>query len=185
MQRLRHSVSLIFKLLIFKNMMRKLFVFGSITILLASCIKSTENTCPYKDITVTVPAAEATSLQNYITANHPAAIQHSSGLFYEITTAGTGTVTPTVCSTVTVKYSGYLTSGYKFDENLSGYIEILGRLVLGWQKGLPLIKSGGSISLYLPPSMGYGNQNVTNPSGAVIIPANSILIFNIQLVAVQ
>jgi FKBP-type peptidyl-prolyl cis-trans isomerase len=84
-----------------------------------------------------------------------------------------------------VKYTGTLTTGFKFDENLTGFSELLGRLVIGWQKGLPLIKAGGSMSLYIPPTLGYGSQDIKNSSGAVIIPANSILIFTIQLVAVQ
>jgi FKBP-type peptidyl-prolyl cis-trans isomerase FkpA len=61
----------------------------------------------------------------------------------------------------------------------------LGQLIIGWQKGLPLIKSGGSITLFIPPSLGYGNQDIRNSSGAVIIPANSNLKFTIDLVSVQ
>jgi FKBP-type peptidyl-prolyl cis-trans isomerase len=49
---------------------------------------------------------------------------------------------------------------------------------LGWQYGLPLIKPGGKILLYLPPSLGYGSS----PVGT--IPANSVLIFEVQLVSV-
>jgi FKBP-type peptidyl-prolyl cis-trans isomerase FkpA len=48
---------------------------------------------------------------------------------------------------------------------------------MGWKLGLPLIKAGGKIKLYLPPSLGYGNSVSGN------IPANSILVFEITLVA--
>ena len=64
----------------------------------------------------------------------------------------------------------------KFDENLTGTTFALGGLILGWQKGIPLIQKGGSINLYIPPSLGYG----ANATGS--IPANSILVFTIQLV---
>ena len=161
-------------------MMKKLLILGSLTVLFASCIKDAPDSgCPYKESSVVAPTSEITSLQNYITANRPAAIQHSSGLFYEILNPGTGTVTPGVCNTVTVKYSGYLTNGTKFDENLTGVSFSLGQLIIGWQKGIPLIKKGGSINLYIPPSLGYGNTATGS------IPANSILIFNIQLTEVQ
>jgi FKBP-type peptidyl-prolyl cis-trans isomerase FkpA len=165
-------------------MLKKLFAFIAIAILFVSCKKATTNSCPYTASTAVAPASEITALQGYITANHPTAVQHSSGVFYEISAAGTG-ATPGVCSTITVKYTGTLTNGSKFDENLTGYTNTLGGLIQGWQRALPLIKAGGSITLYIPPSLGYGSQDIRNNSGAIIIPANSILIFTIQLVAVQ
>jgi FKBP-type peptidyl-prolyl cis-trans isomerase FkpA len=55
----------------------------------------------------------------------------------------------------------------------------LGQLIVGWQKGLPLISSGGKITLYIPPSLGYGS------AAAGSIPANSILIFDIELISVS
>lgn len=145
----------------------------------AGCKKSSEDTgCGYAESTLVAPASEIATLQAYITANHPAAIQHPSGFFYEIMAPGSG-VTPTVCSTIMVKYSGYLTNGTKFDENLNGAVFILGQLIPGWQKGIPLIKKTGTINLYIPPSLGYGSQATGS------IPANSILVFVIQLMDVQ
>ena len=160
-------------------MLKKLIGYSSIVILLASCVKGTDNSCQYKESSAVAPASEVASLQTYINANHPGAIQHSSGLFYEIVSPGTGTTNAGVCNNVTVKYTGTLTNGTQFDQNLNGITFTLGGLILGWQKGIPLITAGGSINLYLPPSLGYGNNAVGS------IPANSILVFNIQLVAVQ
>lgn len=160
-------------------MLKKFIGLASITILFASCIKGTDNSCQYKESSAVAPAPEIAAVQAYVNANHPGAIQHSSGLFYEILSPGTGTTNAGVCNNVTVKYTGTLTNGTKFDENLTGTTFTLGGLILGWQKGIPLIKAGGSINLYLPPSLGYGNNAVGS------IPANSILVFNIQLLAVQ
>ena len=165
-------------------MVRKLLVIVSLTILFISCKKASSPSCPYTESSAVAPAGEIASLQAYITANHPLAVQHPSGIFYEIGVAGSGS-TPTVCSAVTVKYAGYLTNNYNFETNTTGYSNYLGALVLGWQKGIPLIKTGGSITLYIPPSLGYGSQEQRNNAGVVIIPANSILIFTIQLVSVQ
>jgi FKBP-type peptidyl-prolyl cis-trans isomerase FkpA len=161
-------------------MFSRLFFLFSFCIVLASCVKSEDpNKCTYTESTIVVPASEITTLQTYINASHPAAIQHPGGFYYEITTAGTGTVAPAVCSNVTVQYAGYLTNGFKFDESTTPVTFALGRLIVGWQRGLPLIKAGGAITLYLPPSLGYGS----NAAGS--IPANSITVFTIQLSAVQ
>src|SRR5690242_14221337 len=106
------------------------FIFGG-------CNKSKDNTCPYVESNLVAPASDVANLQAYVMATHPAAIQHSSGIFYEITTQGTG-ASPSVCSNVSVKYSGYLINGTKFDENQTGVTFALGQLIVGWQKGLPL-----------------------------------------------
>ncbi|MGC4103337.1 FKBP-type peptidyl-prolyl cis-trans isomerase [Ferruginibacter sp.] len=166
-------------------MLKKFLVIGLTASLFLSCNKDNKVTCPYTESTFVAPSGEVTAVQNYCASAHPAAIQHSSGLFYEITAAGTGTTTASVCSNITIKYSGYLTNGNKFDENLSGITFTLGGLILGWQKGIPLVKKGGSINLYIPPSLGYGSQDVRNNAGVVVIPANSILVFNIQVLDVN
>ncbi len=170
-------------------MIKKLLLLVAVPALLFSCKKESTPGCTLTDSAFVAPAAEVTALQNWLSTSNPAAVQHSSGIFYEIGNPGSGTVTATVCSTVTVKYAGYLTNGSKFDDSNPTYPNgipfLLGQLILGWQKGIPLVKKGGSITLYVPPSLGYGNQDVRNNAGVVVVPANSILIFNIQLVDVQ
>jgi FKBP-type peptidyl-prolyl cis-trans isomerase FkpA len=160
-------------------MIWRLIILVSFCIVQLSCKKSSVNDCNFSVSNVVVPAAEMTSLQSYVAANRPAAILHPGGFYYEINAAGTGTVTPAICSNVRVTYAGYLTNGFKFDEELVGINFTVGQFIVGWQRGLPLIKAGGSINLYLPPSLGYGSTAVPG------IPANSILIFTIQLLDVQ
>jgi FKBP-type peptidyl-prolyl cis-trans isomerase FkpA len=166
-------------------MIKRLFIFSTVIILLSSCIKTNDVKCTYQESTFIAPVSEVNSLQAWVNTYHPGAIKHSSGLFYEIVNPGSGTAVPAVCSNITVKYTGTLTTGAKFDENLTGFSSVLGSLILGWQKGVPLIKSSGTIILYLPPSLGYGAQDIKDNSGVVVIPANSILVFNVQLIAVQ
>jgi FKBP-type peptidyl-prolyl cis-trans isomerase FkpA len=163
-------------------MIRRLIILISFCAVMLSCKKSPDLTgCPYTESTLVVPASEMTSLQAWVAANRPTAILHPGGFYYEINVAGTGTVAPTVCTNVTVKYAGYLTSGLKFtsvtEETVASSFT-MGALILGWQRGLPLIKAGGSINLYVPPSLGYG-ANANGP-----IPANSILLFTVQLISV-
>ena len=109
-----------------------------------------------------------------------------TGLHYQIISEGTG-ARPTASSNVLVKYTGYLDSlndRHVFDSSPSAALP-LDIVVEGWRQGLPLIKENGRILLYLTPSIAYGAKDVTDTRGNVIIPANSPLVFDITLQAVQ
>jgi FKBP-type peptidyl-prolyl cis-trans isomerase FkpA len=62
---------------------------------------------------------------------------------------------------------------------------VLGQLIHGWRRTLPVIKAGGFITLYVPPSMAYGAAITRDGNGNVIIPANAYLKFDIDLLTVQ
>ncbi len=72
-----------------------------------------------------------------------------------------------------------------FDQNLNGYSTVLGGLIPGAQKGLQLIKKGGKIDLYIPPSLAYEERVILNQAGDTVIPPNSYLKFEFELVDVQ
>ena len=55
----------------------------------------------------------------------------------------------------------------------------------GFQIGVVGMKVGGERLITIPPPLGYGNQNVKDSTGKVVIPANSTLVFDIKLVQVQ
>jgi len=154
---------------------------SAVSIVFGSCLKSGDSytqttTCP---LTMGSPSAsEITSLQSYLNSHAITASQDSRGFFYIVTNPGTGS-TPTTASYVTVKYTGKLENGTTFDQNLNGYVAHLGSLISGWQMGLPLIKKGGAITLFLPPSLGYGCNVLPG------IPASANLIFTIELIDVQ
>jgi FKBP-type peptidyl-prolyl cis-trans isomerase len=121
------------------------------------------------------------TLEQYITrANLTSTVtKDSRGFYYQILTPGTG-ATPTLSSKVTVFYKGTLTNGNIFDQTNANPVTFgLNQLILGWQYGIPLVKAGGRVMLYLPPSLGYGSQTTGS------IPANSVLIFDITLQSVQ
>jgi FKBP-type peptidyl-prolyl cis-trans isomerase FkpA len=65
-----------------------------------------------------------------------------------------------------------------FTTDTLGQSFILNQLIKGWQLGLPQIKKGGSIKLYIPPSLAYG------ATGNGIIPGNSNLIYEVSLLDV-
>ena len=105
-------------------------------------------------------------------------------------TVGTGTEA-TPGSSVSVLYVGKLSSGTVFDSSASHGNQPLSftlgaqGLIAGFQIGVNGMKVGGERVMSIPPELGYGAQAVTDASGTVIIPANSTLLFDVQLVDVK
>ena len=85
---------------------------------------------------------------------------------------------------ITVNYTGWLENETQFDSSLSPGRDPLvitlgaGQVIQGWDEGIPGMKVGGKRRLTIPPHLGYGNQAVGE------IPANSTLIFEIDLLGV-
>ena len=118
-------------------------------------------------------------ITDYISSNHLNATKTGSGLYYVISTQGTG-IQPNANSNVTVNYKGTLKDGTVFDQSpIAGSSFNLGNVIKGWQEGIPYFKKGGKGVLLIPSALGYGSQ-VTGS-----IPANSVLIFNIELINVN
>jgi FKBP-type peptidyl-prolyl cis-trans isomerase FkpA len=142
--------------------------------LLAGCKKTK---CGYDECAIKAPASEVQAVQNYLASqNITNALQHCSGLFYVIDTLGTGQY-PNACAGVTARYVGKLINGNMFDHGTATFS--LREVITGWRNGIPLVRAGGKIRLYIPPSLGYGSVRVGS------IPENSILIFEVGLDAVE
>ncbi len=149
-----------------------------IALLSASCLKKNTG-CTYTSNNTIAPASEQKAVTDYLDSNHNTnAVKYNNGLYYEIVSMGSGG-SPNLCSQITVNYTGKLTNGNVFDSQ-TGTVLTLGALIEGWKTGLPLIQKGGSIKLYIPPSLGYGPVDVRD-GATVVVPANSVLIFNITL----
>ena len=102
----------------------------------------------------------------------------------EYLTQGDGRV-PRPGETVVVHYTGWLTNGIKFDSSVDrqkAFIFVLGRgdVIEGWDVGVAQMRVGDKVRLTLPPELAYGDR-----SPAPIIPANSTLIFEIELIEVR
>lgn len=154
-------------------MIRKLISISIVLVVIVSCTKTeTPTVVDYGPIDKKI-------IEDYIIANNDTTAQSTaSGLYYIIQNPG-GTAHPNLNSVVTVNYQGYLTNGTLFDSSAAGQplVIALNRLISGWQEGLQLIGSGGKMKLLIPSDLGYGSYAVGS------IPANSVLIFNIELVS--
>jgi FKBP-type peptidyl-prolyl cis-trans isomerase FkpA len=173
-----------------KKIAFKFFMAAGLLLSLSGCFKNDNDEpqpCTYDACAFKAPASEVENVRSYLAANNiNDTVEHCSGLIYRIVSAGTGK-TPEACSNVFARYKGMLTDSSVFDQTTDQPVgfNLLG-VIPGWTNGLPQIKEGGKIILYIPPSLGYGSQEIRDrQTGALKIPANSILVFEVELVAVQ
>lgn len=161
-----------------------LFVVISLLVV-SSCKKNKpNNTCAFTESNLVAPESEQQALLDSLNAHSIQATKDSAGFYYTINSPGTAPAVANLCSDITVFYRGSFFNGVAFDSTTTGNSATfeLGQVILGWQKGIPLIKNTGDITLYIPPSLGYGSEPVTDPNtGAIVIPANSYLIFRVIL----
>lgn len=108
--------------------------------------------------------------------------QTSSGLRYIVEEPGNGTSFPSSSSYVTVAYIGKLLDGTVFDASPGGnpLSFSLSGTIKGWREGIPKFRKGGKGKLLIPSGLAYGAYS---PSSKV--PANAVLVFDIQLIDFQ
>jgi FKBP-type peptidyl-prolyl cis-trans isomerase FkpA len=87
--------------------------------------------------------------------------------------------------TVSVHYVGTLTNGSKFDSSRDRdeafeFVLGAGEVIRGWDEGVAGMKIGGMRKLVVPPAMGYGARGYPP-----VIPANSTLVFEVELLEVR
>jgi len=111
----------------------------------------------------------------------------NNGLGYATIQAGTGA---TVASgdTITAMYTGFLAStAGVFDESSwhssTGSQFSLSGVIAGWSDGIPGMKVGETRVLLIPPSLGYGSTAQGTAGQQGYIPANSTLVFVVQVLS--
>lgn len=167
-----------------------------IILLLGACNREANNNFKNPDAADNTPAAVANTAetsveQQYAEVNRQWLATNgkqdgitttASGLQYQVKKEGDGK-SPTINDIVSVKYTGKLIDGTVFDstEKNGGMPAIfpLAGVIKGWQEGLQLMKEGSEYTLFLPAALAYGEQPVGD------IPANSTLVFDVELVKVM
>jgi FKBP-type peptidyl-prolyl cis-trans isomerase len=128
----------------------------------------------------------------YIQANNLTAKATGDGLYYVVTTPGDAT-RPLLTSTVYVKYRGYVLNGtvkgaqfdssYELSEQPAQFA--MSGLIKGFSEGLKQFGKGGKGQLIIPSTLGYGSTAQGTEGQVGYIPANSVLIFDIELTTFQ
>lgn len=104
-----------------------------------------------------------------------------SGLQYQIMTEGTGPK-PTATDRVKTHYHGTLINGTVFDSSVERGEPIsfaVGGVIRGWTEALQLMPVGSKWKLFIPSDLAYG------PRATGKIPANSALIFEVELLGIE
>jgi peptidylprolyl isomerase len=107
-----------------------------------------------------------------------------SGLRYQIINEGSGPY-PKKGQNISVHYKGSLVNGNVFDSSYKRKEPIefpvgAGHVIEGWDEGLLLLKEGTKAQFVIPSNLAYGDQEVGG-----VIPANSILIFDLELMKIK
>lgn len=116
-------------------------------------------------------------------AKQDGVVTTASGLQYKMLEQGRG-AKPTMRDVVMVDYQGFLTDGSMF-ESTEGQgpatFPVMG-VVPGFSEAVQLMQRGTKLRIWLPPELAYGTEERTDPqTGKVVIPANSVLQFDMVL----
>ncbi len=85
---------------------------------------------------------------------------------------------------ITVHYTGTLENGEVFDSSKNhgkpfSFRIGIGAVIDGWEMGIMGMKVGGKRKLTIPPQLAYGDRSVGS------IPANSTLVFDVEIVSID
>jgi peptidylprolyl isomerase len=114
--------------------------------------------------------------------NKPDVQETASGLQYQFIQQGSGGAMPSAKDKVEVHYHGTLIDGTVFDSSVERGATItfgLNQVIKGWTEGLQLMSEGDKVRLFIPATLAYGSRNAGK------IPANSALIFEVELVKIN
>lgn len=123
-----------------------------------------------------------TAAQAFLAENADAegVITLDSGLQYRVLTEGSGDK-PQADSQVRVHYRGTLLDGTQFDSSYDRGEPAqfqANQVIQGWQEALQMMPVGSKWQLFVPPNLAYGE------AGRPSIPANSLLIFEVELLEI-
>ncbi|HMN33565.1 MAG TPA: FKBP-type peptidyl-prolyl cis-trans isomerase [Chitinophagaceae bacterium] len=129
-------------------------------------------------------------IQKFIQDNKWQANKTPSGLYYVISKRGAGE-NASKGKEITMKYTGKLLDGTTFDSNVdpkfnhtTPFTFILGQgmVIRGWDEGIALFNKGTVAKLIIPSTLAYGKNGMPgNPNNAKGIPANSPLVFDVEV----
>ncbi|KAK3834853.1 MAG: hypothetical protein JOS17DRAFT_737969 [Linnemannia elongata] len=107
------------------------------------------------------------------------------GVTKTITKAGDGKTFPKIGQTVVMHYVGTLEDGSKFDSSRDRGDPFVtpigvGRVIRGWEEGVPQMSLGERATLTISSDYGYGDRGYPP-----VIPAKATLIFDVELLEIR
>jgi FKBP-type peptidyl-prolyl cis-trans isomerase len=124
-------------------------------------------------------------IEQYLEDNNLTSLYQKTddGIYYYIYTEGIGD-NPTANNGVTVHYVGTFLDDTGFDSSrdrgATASFSLTG-VIVGWQKAVPMLRVGGRGKFIIPSGLCYGK----NPPAGSDIPKNAVLIFDIELFAIN
>lgn len=113
-------------------------------------------------------------------ATRPGVVQTASGLQYQVLKKGEDDKTPTASDVAAVTYVGRLRDGTVFDASQQPVpFPLANGAIPGFLEGLKLMSKGARYRFWMKPELAYG-ANSPDPTK---IPPNSILVFDVQMIA--
>jgi peptidylprolyl isomerase len=111
-----------------------------------------------------------------------------TGLRFIEDSAGTGPALAW-CNAVAVLFTAYLADGTPFDSTRDfdrplRFAPGLGGLIDGFEQGVVGMRTYGARRLIIPPALGYGAEPVRNNAGTIIVPGNSTLVFDVEVLGI-
>jgi len=152
-------------------MFRRLMICAALALSLAACHKELPD--------------QSSQAQAFLAANtkQPGVTTLPSGLQFKVIRSGPASgLRPQLGDEVKVNYEGKLVDGTIFDSSYARGVPAampLKGLIKGWQEALQLMRPGDEWLLYVPPSLGYGEEGAGGT-----IPPGAALIFRIELIGV-
>ncbi|MEO1513704.1 MAG: FKBP-type peptidyl-prolyl cis-trans isomerase [Bacteroidota bacterium] len=127
--------------------------------------------------------AQDVALADWLAEKGIMAESTADGLYYAMDQAGNGAI-PKTGDYVMLRYSGRLLDSTLFDQSPADdpFVFQLGyrQVILGWELGIPLMRVGSKMRLYVPASLAYGNRGAGNS-----IPPNAHLQYELELLKVM
>lgn len=108
----------------------------------------------------------------------------ASGVYVRDVIVGTGDSVTARSDTVWVTYTGYLVNGTEFDSGTNSRFNPAG-VVPGFRDGLLGMRVGGRRTIVIPSDQGYGATSVKDAAGKILIPRQSTLVFQVELLRVH